>query len=390
MSLREIADGVWWCGAVDWDRRMFDALVPTPAGTSYNAYLVRGSEKTALLDTVDETQQSALLDSLRDVPRLDYVVSHHAEQDHSGTIPAVLARYPEARVLATPAGCNLLRDLVDLPADRVQAVKDGETLPLGGKTLRFLATPWVHWPETMVSWLEEDGILFSCDLFGSHLATSDLYAEDRLRVCHEAQRYYAQIMMPYAKFVAKNIEKVGALPLRVIAPSHGPLFRDPEFIVNAWREWASAPPGNAAVVAYVSMHHSTRKMAARLVETLTAQGVRVEQFDLAATDLGLLAMALIHASTLCLGTPAVLNGLHPFAAHAAYVINALKPKLRHAALFGSYGWGPKPLENLAAHLPDLALEILPPALCRGRPRDPDFRALDALAGNIAAKHAGAG
>ncbi len=384
---QKICDGVWSCGAIDWDRRLFDALIPLPEGTSYNAYLIQGSEKTALLDAVDETKADVLLGNLKDVPSVDFIVSHHSEQDHSGTIPALLARYPQAKVLASAAGRNFLIDLLHLPPERITAVKDGETVNLGGKNLRFLTVPWVHWPDTMVTYLEEDKILFSCDFFGSHLATSDLFADDEARVLKAAKLYYAEIMMPYAKHAINNVDKVAALPIGLIAPSHGPIYKKPALIMDAWREWISAPPKNMALVAYVSMHNSTRKMAVHLVNALIDRGVAVEQFDLTVADLGRIATALVDSASVILGTPAVLNGAHPLAVQAAYLVNALKPKARFAGLFGSYGWGAKALENPAALLPNLTVELLPPVLCKGAPRELDFQALDKLADAVAEKHA---
>jgi flavorubredoxin len=386
--MRKIADGVWLCGVIDWDRRLFDALIPLPEGTSYNAYLVQGRAKTALLDTVEPTKTNVLIGQLKDVPSIDFVVSHHAEQDHSGAIPAILAKYPQARVLATAAGRNTLIDLLHLQPDRVTAVRDGETLALGGKTLRFISVPWVHWPDTMATYLEENRILFTCDFFGSHLAASDLYSDDGGRVYAAAKRYYAEIMMPFAKHAAKNVEKVAPLPLDVIAPSHGPLYKNPSFIMEAWREWTSAEPKNLAVMPYVSMHDSTRSMADRLTDTLIERGVNVERFDLTATDLGLLAMALVDARTLLLGSPAVLRGLHPLAIQAASLVNALKPKLKLASAFGSYGWEPKALENVPALLSGLEIEFIPPVFCKGAPREADFQALDGLAQAVAARHPG--
>lgn len=389
MSMRKITEGVHWCGVVDWDRRSFDALIPLPDGTSYNSYLVQGSEKTALLDGVDEAKTAILLETLRDVPRIDYIISHHAEQDHSGALPELMKRFPEATLLASVPGRKFLLDLLDLPADRVVAVKEGETIELGGKTLKFLMTPWVHWPETMSTWLEQDKILFSCDFYGSHLATSELVAREGVRVYRAAKLYYAQIMMPYAKQVAKNIEKVSSLDIKWIAPSHGPIYDKPEIVMNAWKEWNNGAPQNLAVVAYVSMHNSTRKMAERLVDGLMARGVSVRQFDLTSADLGEIAMALVDASTILLGTPAVLNGVHPLAAHAAHVINALNPKAKFAAVFGSYGWGSKVFENPSSLMPGLQVEWLAPVLAKGLPREPEFQALDQLAATIAAKHGNA-
>ncbi len=384
--MKPLCDNVFWCGAIDWDRRMFDALIPLPQGTSYNAYLVRGTEKTVLLDTVDESMADRLLDELAAIPARDYIVCQHAEQDHSGALPQILARYPQAQVLAGPPGRNALIDLLHLPPERITAVKEGETLPLGGRTLRFIWTPWVHWPDTICTFLEEERVLFSCDFFGSHLATSQLYAGRDPVVYDAAKLYYAEIMMPYAKQAAKNIEKVAPLNPALIAPSHGPVYDEPAFIMDAWREWTTGSPKNRAVIAYVSMHGSTRQMADRLTAALMAGGVAVERFDLTVTDLGRLATALVDAATLLLGTPATLNGPHPLAVQAAHLVNLLKPKLKHIGFFGSYGWGPKALDGLPRFFDELAVEYLPPVICRGAPRTADFQSLEQLAAAVAGKH----
>ena len=386
MKARMIRDRIYRMGAVDWDRRLFDSLIPLPDGTSYNAYLVQGSEKTALLDTVDPAMTDVLMAQLESVPCLDYVVAHHAEQDHSGSIPAVLAKYPDAKVVATPKGKGMLMDLLFIPEEKFIAVQDGETLSLGDKTLRFIHAPWVHWPETMVTYLPEDRTLFSCDFFGSHIATTDLYATDEGRVHEAAKRYFAEIMMPFRAVIAKNLEKVKALDIALIAPSHGPIYDRPAFIVDAYDEWVSGEPKNIAVVAYVSMHGSTQKMVDFLVGALAERGVRVEQFNLPVTDIGKLAMSLVDAATLVVGTPTVLTGPHPAAVYAAYLANAIRPKVKFATVIGSYGWATKAVETIAGMIPNLKAEILPPVICKGYPREVDFEALRALADTIAAKH----
>ena len=207
MKARKIKDRIFWMGSVDWDSRLFDSLIPLPDGTSYNAYLVEGSEKTALLDTVDPPMADELLAQLKDVPTIDFVVSHHAEQDHSGTIPQILERYPKAKLVCTPKAKSMLADLLRVPDDRCVAVEDGDTISLGDKTLTFIHTPWVHWPETMVTMLEQDRILFSCDFFGSHIATTDLFVTDEGRVYEAAKRYFAEIMMPFRPVIRKNLAK---------------------------------------------------------------------------------------------------------------------------------------------------------------------------------------
>jgi len=386
MKIQPLGSTMYRLGAVDWNRRLFDSLIPLPDGTSYNAYLVQGSEKTALLDTVDPTMTDVLMAQLADAPRVDYLIAHHAEQDHSGSIPAVLEKYPDARVVATPKGKDMLMDLLPIPGERFITVADGETLSLGDKTLRFIHAPWVHWPETMVTYVPEERILFSCDFFGSHIATSDLYVTDEGRVVEAAKRYFAEIMMPFRAAIAKNLEKVRALDIAAIAPSHGPVYGRPALIVDAYGEWVSGEPKNVAVVAYVSMHGSTEKMVTFLVSALAERGVRVEQFSLPVTDIGKLAMALVDAATLVVGTPTVLVGPHPAAVYAAYLANAIRATAKFATVIGSYGWGTKAVETIAGMIPNLKAEILPPVYCKGHPREADFAALTALADTIAAKH----
>ena len=388
MKPRKIRDGIYWVGAVDWDRRLFDDLVPLPDGTSYNAYLIQGSEKTALIDTVDPATSHVLLDRLDQLglERIDYVIANHAEQDHSGTLPQVLERYPEAQVVCTPKCQGMLVDMLLVPEDRVLAVDDGATLSLGDRTLEFIHAPWVHWPETMLTYLQEDKILFPCDFFGSHLATTDLYVTDEGRVYEAAKRYYAEIMMPFRKIIQKNLEKVQGYDISLIAPSHGPMYDRPEFILEAYHDWVFGDPKNIVVLPYISMHGTTRVMVDYLVDALVEKGVTVERFNLVVTDIGKLAMALVDAATIVIGSPTVLTGAHPNVVYAAYLANALRPKTRFVSIIGSYGWGGKMVKQLAGMIPNLKAEILDPVVIKGYPRDEDFAALDKLAATIAEKH----
>jgi flavorubredoxin len=386
MMPRTIVENVWAVGAVDWDRRLFDSLIPLPDGTSYNSYLIQGSEKTALLETVDPSKTEVLLSQLKDVPRVDYIVAHHAEQDHSGSIPAVLAKYPQAKVVASPQCVTMLQDLLLIPADKFIAVQDGQTLSLGDKALEFIHTPWVHWPETMVSYLAADRILFSCDFFGSHIAGSELYAVDECRVHEAAKRYYAEIMMPFASVIRKNIEKVKTRTIDIIAPSHGPIYRRPKLILDAYQEWTSDKPKNIVVIPYVSMHGSTQVMVDRLLTALVSRGVTVQQFNLADTDIGKVAMSLVDAATIVLATPTVHAGGHPEVLYAAILANALRPKAKFASIIGSFGWNTKVVAQIASLIPNLKVEVLNPVICKGFPKQADLEALDKLADEISARH----
>jgi flavorubredoxin len=386
MNKRQIREKVYWMGAVDWERRLFDSLIPLPDGTSYNAYLIEGTEKTALLDTVDPPKSAELLAQLEEVPRIDYIVSHHAEQDHSGSIPYVLERFPDAKVVVSNKAKGMLIDLLKIPEEAFITVEDGETLSLGGRTLKFIYTPWVHWPETMVTYLEEERILFSCDFFGSHIATSDLFMIDEGRVYESAKRYFAEIMMPFRNIIEKNLEKLKDYEIQIIAPSHGQIYDRPDFILDAYRDWVLGDPHNLVVLPFVSMHGSTRQMVDHLAAALVERGVRVELFDLPVTDIGKLAMALVDAATVVVGTPTVLAGPHPMAAYATFLANALRPKVKYLSIVGSYSWGGKTVDTLAGMISNLKAEVLEPVLCKGVPLQSDLEALDKLADTIAQKH----
>ena len=388
MKPREIRPEIYCVGAIDWDRRLFDGLIPLPDGTSYNSYLIKGSQKTALIDTVDPTKEEVLVDHLMQlgVEKIDYMVAHHAEQDHSGAIPCILDLYPEAKVICTPKCKGMLIDLLLIPEEKFISVEDKETISLGGKTLEFIHAPWVHWPETMLTYLREERILFPCDFFGSHIATTDLYTTDEGQVYEAAKRYFAEIMMPFRANIEKNLEKIKDYAIDLIAPSHGPMHNKPEFILKAYHSWVFDEPKNIVVLPFVSMHGSTREMVAYFVEALTQRGVTVKQFDLTVTDIGKLAMALVDAATIVIGTPTVLAGPHPNVAYATFLANALRPKLKFASIIGSYGWGGRTVEQLAGMIPNLKVEILEPVLVKGFPREANFKALDNLAETIAQKH----
>jgi len=386
--MRKINKDIYAVGAIDWDARLFDRLIPLPDGTSYNSYLIKGSEKTALLDTVDPNKVQDLLDNLIQcgIDRIDYVISHHAEQDHSGSLPDILLMLPNAKIVTNPKCKQMLIDLHDIEQDKFITVEDRETLSLGNKTLEFIYLPWVHWPETMGTYLREDKILFSCDFFGAHFASSSLYVDNEATVYESAKRYYAEIMMPFRKQVNANIEKISDLEIDIIAPSHGPVHNRPDFIVDAYKDWASDTVKNEVIVPYVSMHGSTATMVSYFVNALIQRGIMVKQFELSTVDIGKLAIALVDAATIVIGSPTVLIGPHPCAAYVAFLANALRPKTKFTSIIGSYGWGGKTVEQLTGMMPNLKAEILEPVVIKGHPKDDDFAALDKLADNILTKH----
>jgi len=385
---RELKSNIYSVGAIDWDRRLFDELIPLPDGTSYNAYLVKGKEKTALIDTVDPTMTEVLTNNLNqlEIKDINYVIANHAEQDHAGSLPQILDMYPNAKVVCTTKCKGLLMDLLLIPEDKFKTVDDRETLSLGDKTLEFIHAPWVHWPETMLTYLREEKVLFTCDFLGSHLATSDLFVTDEPTVYEAAKRYYAEIMMPFRATIKKNLEKIRDLKIDIIAPSHGLIYDRPEFILGAYRDWISDEVKNEVVIPYVSMHESTKKLVDYFVEALIQRGITVKQFNLSKTDIGKLAMALVDAATIVIASPTVLVGPHPSVVYAVYLANALRPKLKLASIIGSYGWGSRMVEQIKEMVPNLKVELLEPVVVKGFPKEEDFKELDRLADEILNKH----
>jgi flavorubredoxin len=392
MTVREVLPDVYWIGAIDWNRRLFDSLIPLPDGTSYNAYLVKGSEKTALIDTVDPTMEFEYVCNLirLGVEKIDYIIVNHAEQDHSGSVPMAAELFPQAKIVVSEKCKDLIVHLLEIDPDRCLVVKDRETLSLGNKTLEFIMAPWVHWPETMLTYLKEDKILFPCDLFGSHFATSDLFVRDMAEVHHAAKRYYAEIMMPFRTQIKEHMKKISELDIEIIAPSHGPLYRPPDPILRLYADWISDEVKNEVVIPYASMHGSTEKMVNHLVGALIDRGIRVKPFDLSKTDLGELAASLVDAATIVIGTPTVLFGPHPMVANAAFITNIIRPKAKFATVIGSYAWGGKTVEALKGMLNHLSVELLDPVYTKGIPDSACLRELETLADRIAGKHREAG
>lgn len=386
MNAREIRTGIWWMGGIDWERRMFDELIPLPEGTSYNAFLLRGSEKTALIDTADSAFREELLSQLAGIERLDYLIVQHVEQDHSGSVPHVLEKHPEAQVVSSPKGSAMIADHLGISEERIRTVDDGDTLSLGNWTLEFIHAPWVHWPETMLTYVREEQVLFTCDLFGSHLATAALFSGDGARVCSPAKRYYAEIMMPFSRLIKGHLSKLEPYPISLIAPSHGPLHDQPDWILGAYRHWVNDPPANLVLVPYTSMHGSTSLMVHHLIAALSERGVGVRPFHMSKTDLGDYAVHLVDAATVVFATPTVLVGPHPSIVSAAYLTAALRPKVRHAAVIGSYGWAGKAAERTQELCAALQAEWFDPVFAKGLPMQETYAALDRLADTIATRH----
>jgi flavorubredoxin len=377
----EISKGIFWIGVEDPKRRIFDSLVTLPYGTSYNSYLVVGRDKVALIDTVNPGFEEELFKKIRKVSsleRINYLIMNHAEPDHAGAIPEVLSRARYSKLVATQKGAEMAVAFHGVPLDRAMVVKDGDALDLGGKTLRFIEAPWLHWPETMFTYCEEDKVLFSCDFFGSHLASNRLFDDEVGDILLlEAKRYYSEIMMPFNKFVSRGLDKVKEIDVRMIAPSHGPVYRNPRKIIDAYERWARGPLERKVVVVYATMWGNTEAMAKVITDAISREGVEATSYNIFVTDVSYIAKDLVDASAVVVGSPTLLGGAHPVAGLVVSLIKALRPRLRHAAIFGSYGWGGGALDQIKTTLQSAGLDIIDTLSVRGKPKREDLdRAAD--------------
>lgn len=387
MGVIKVSEEVFAVGAQDPDRELFDELIPLPDGTGYNAYIVRGKDRTALIDTVDPTKTDTLLKNLGylGIKKLDYIIANHAEQDHSGSLSEVRKKYPEAKIVTNKKCSEFLIDLLDVSESDFVIVGDREKLDLGNRTLEFVLAPWVHWPETMMTYLYEDKILFSCDLFGSHLAfdDDDAFAKEGCTLYSCAKRYYAEIMMPFRKLIAKHLKTLEAYDIEMIAPSHGPIYTNPEYILEAYGDWVSDDVKKEIMVVFVSMHGSTRAAVDILERELIGRGLETKVFDLTKSDVGELAMAAVDSAAIILCSPTMLVGPHPSAVYFAYLLGILKPKTKLFGQIISYGWAGQAAATISKLIETWDLKELEAVEIRGNPKGDDIENIRFLAKEIA-------
>lgn len=382
MKFQEIKNSVYYCGLNDCERKIFDELIPLEHGTTYNSYLVKGSEKIALIDTMYPKKTNLYLKNLdeNNITKIDYIIANHGEQDHSGSIPALLEKYPEAVVVTNAVCKNNIIEMLHVDESKIRVVKNDDELSLGDKTLRFMIAPGVHWPDTMFTYLVEDNLLCTCDFLGAHYTfkEDEIFAPDSKELEHSAKRYYAEIMMPFRGVCKKYTQQVKDLNPDMILPSHGPIYKNPKFILDLYADWTADEGKNLVLLPYVSMYGSTEEMIDYLVEKLNAKGIKTEKFDIVTGDLGDLAMGLVDASAIILGSSMVLASPHPMAANVAYLANLLRPKAKIASFVGSYGWGGNLFGKLSEMLSGLKLDVIEPLLVKGKPKKDDFKKLDEM------------
>ena len=386
-----VADRVYWVGAIDWTLRDFHGY-RTSEGSTYNAYLIL-AERVTLVDTVKAPfidEMMSRIASVLDPKQIQCIISNHSEMDHSGALPEVLARVCPEEVIASGNGVKALQRHFhwDVP---VRAAADGERLDLGNSAIRFFEAKMLHWPDSMFAYLEDEGVLFSNDVFGMHLASLERFVDelDPARCMREATKYYANIVLPYSNLVLKLVKRLPSLELNIkmIATDHGPIWRrDPEQIVKQYARWAEQAFTRKAVVIYDTMWNSTEKMARAVTEGLGQGGVHVEMMPLRVSHRSDVITELLDAGAILVGSPTLNGQVLPTVADVMNYVTGLKPQNLVGGVFGSYGWGGQSVKQLETLLREMKVEMVAEGV--GAQYVPDTDALDrcrSLGMQVAAK-----
>jgi flavorubredoxin len=359
----QVTDRVYWVGAIDWAIRDFHGYATT-RGTTYNAFLVL-AEKVTLIDTVKAPyfdEMMARIASVVDPSKIEIVVSNHAEMDHSGCLPRVIEAVRPAKVVASKMGVKALQEHFHLTTP-IDAVETGSTLSLGNMTLSFVETRMLHWPDSMVSYLAEEQVLFSQDAFGMHLASVERF-DDQLDpgiMEHEAKKYYANIITLYSGFVAKTLPAIDAFPapIKMVLPDHGPIWRkDFGFIRKLYGQWCEQKPTNKVVVTFDTMWGSTSSLARAIADGVTATGATVTVMPLSSNHRSDVATELLDAGALVVGSPTLNNQMFPTVADVLCYLKGLKFANKIGAAFGSFGWSGESTKQIRAALEEMKVTIV--------------------------------
>lgn len=360
----KIKDGVYWVGAKDPKLRIFDVTMQVEYGTTYNAYLVIGNEKVALIDTVKEHFKDEFIKKIEQIvplEKIDYIVVNHTEPDHSGALSYLLEK-TNARVVASKNAAMFLKEILHRDVNPI-LVGDNDKISLGNKTLEFISAPFLHWPDTMITYLPEDRILFPCDFLGCHYCDEKIFNDETLDFSFAFEHYFLTIMRPFKDYVLQAIKKIETKDIEIIAPSHGPILRkDPWYYINKYREWATPRKknGKTAVIFYASPYGSTGKLGQAIAEGLASEGIITEIFDLVGTSISTVLDIIEDADALIVGS-ATINGdaIKPvWDLLSSLSTISLRNKIGFA--FGTYGWSGEGAKLIENRLKDLKFKVPEP------------------------------
>jgi NADH oxidase (H2O-forming) len=368
MKTLRITDDITWIGSLDPKLRIFDIIMYTEFGTTYNSYVLKGSEKTAIIDTAKHKFLESYIEKLTSVipiEEIDMVIVHHVEPDHSGSLQYLIEKNPNIKVYGSPPAIKYLNDILNVPFNGIM-LKESDIISLGNKTLRFFMAPNLHWPDAMYTYVEEDKVLFSCDSFGSHFSFDEvLLSKVKEKDDHKKaiKTYFNDIMSPFKPFVLRAMSKLDGLDIQMILTGHGPCLDEniPEAIA-LYREWAQDDNPNTKttiVIPYVSAYGYTEKMAVAIKKGIEATGdFEVRMFDMVKEDTEKVVIEILHSDGFLLGTPTILSeALKPIWDIVGF-LNPITVKDKHASAFGSYGWSGEGVPHIIERLKQLRIKVM--------------------------------
>jgi len=362
MQAIKITENIYWVGAIDWDLRNFHGYL-TQRGSTYNSYLIL-DDKITLIDNVKDylaEEQISRIKSIIDPAEIDYIIQNHIEMDHSGSLPILKDMIDDVEIYISPKGAEGIPKHFDIKEEEFNVVKSGDELDLGERTLQFLQTPMVHWPDNMVSYCEEENLLFSNDAFGQHLASSERFDDEFSAdiTMEEAKKYYANIVMPYGRQVQRALDALKDKKVKTICPSHGLIWReDTEKIIQKYKKWSRNQVDDKALIIYDTMWQSTKKMAYAIQEAFSKKNYKTRLLNLQHNHISDIMTELLNAKYICVGSPTLNNNILPTVSAFLTYMKGLSPKDRIGLAFGSYGWSGQSVKIIENILKDCGFETM--------------------------------
>lgn len=362
----KIKDNIYWVGALNPEMRMFDLVFKTDHGSTYNSYLIKG-EKTALIDTVKEpftTEFIARISSQVDLKDIDYIIINHTEPDHTGALPELLKYTCNAKVIASKAGGHLLKNIVNAPFN-LTTIDECHNINLGNCRLQFISAPYLHWPDTIFTYLDKEKILFTCDAFGAHYCDERMFDDLVGDFDPHFHYYYDCIMRPFKPYILKAIEKIEELDIDIIATAHGPIIRkNPHKYIESYLSWSqnSSDTIKNVLILYVSIYGSTKKMAEFIAKGISGENVNIKMLDVNNTDPQFIRDAIEKADGIIIGSPTIAGDVPRPVWDALTLLSTVKSRIKLGTAFGSYGWSGEATKMIEDRLSGLHIKLHKPSL----------------------------
>ncbi len=366
----QITNGVYFVGIFNPNMRVFDVVMSTEYGTSYNAYIVKGENKTALIECSHKTFTDTFLENIKSVinpAEIDYIILNHCEPDHTGSLEELLPHMPNAQIIASRAGSIYIKNICNRDDLPIKVATDGEKIELGGKTLKFINAPFLHWPDSMFTYLEEEGVLFSCDFLGSHYCEPyilDSKIHYDLKYRSSVKNYYDAIFSPFKPYVLSGLDKIKDLDINFACVSHGPVLskeHELDYVMNAYRTWSTPQKNEQPTIPifYTSAYGNTKMLANAIAQGITSiiADAKIELFDIIDHDMNTLCEKLATSDAFALGTPTINRDALPPLWQLLSHVDAINIQKKDALVFGSYGWSGEGVPNIISRLKGVKVEV---------------------------------